>query len=93
MMCLENRHIQWCPFPRQVSDPTSRTLVGMNKPTAIPTRPYYIVAVDPEADWRCVQFEVRAISRDEARRRARVVLAKDKRDHYGIECVVEAEAA
>lgn len=66
--------------------------VGMKMPPSLQLRNYYVVATDPDADWDTVHVTVRAISRDEARRVARAELAKQKRDHFGIERVLEAEA-
>ena len=77
------------PFPitHADGDPAHPKLLHMK------TRSYYVVATDPAADWRCDMLTVRsAVSRDEAKRRAREQLAKVRRDHWLIDLVVEAEA-
>ncbi len=64
----------------------------MKIPPALQLRDYFVIATDPDADWQSIHTMVRAISRDEARRAARVKLRAEKRDHFDIDLVVEAEA-
>lgn len=58
-------------------------LLGMKLSLRQPqAQPFLVIAVDPEAEARCVEVPVDAISADEARRAARRELAKTKRDHW-----------
>jgi hypothetical protein len=58
--------------------------VGMNKPL----QDFCVIASNPD-EGESFYVECRAISKDEARRVARRVLAKTKRDHFSIDLVVE----
>lgn len=58
-------------------------LLGMKLSLRQPqAQPFLVIAVDPETETKCIEVPVDAISADEARRAARAVLARTRRDHW-----------
>jgi hypothetical protein len=51
---------------------------------------YVVIAQDPNAEWRCLQVDVRAHSREEASGLAIAELARTTREVWAVELVVEA---
>lgn len=59
-------------------------------PNHIPLSKFVVITSDPDAEWRSLFVEVRALSAAHARDVARAELAKSKREHFTIDLVVAA---
>lgn len=81
------------PFRRVVGPSGRSTLLLMNAaPLKVqPTYSFLVIAVHPDDECFFVRFHVDAVSRHDARRRAREALREDRRDHWVIEGLTAVE--
>jgi hypothetical protein len=78
-----------CAAPECSSEARDGHVCGYHRGTLYADRTFgastfFVMATDPDAEWRRMQFRVRAMSELQAKAAARGELAKEKRDHWSL---------
>lgn len=81
-----------CASPECISEARDGHVCGYHHGTiyadrTFAARTHHVIARDPDREWMCAQFRIKALSVEQAKEAARAELAKAKRDHWSLSTI------